>query len=516
MNKEKEIDLDMEKMIKNDPGTLLSELKEKAQNVEINKRKDFENNLLRLAQETTEVEKRSAVYEVLVSLQSIWNQYKPEKGLQEKFHAAFDVKNYKEAEEIYKRLANQGLDYIGTFQTGEGRFTPISSEKEDMILHYSKNSLKLYNLHLEPLASPVELDAMEVIDVFIPFPHQFSGCQEVKAAKTENSPPPIWLLLENEKGHKGVVSVDIESIIREDIDYTDIEIQVKYLDHKMKNVFRLSYFQNHLLLISDNSLYYRKENEECERWYSTGKMETKITVVEPTREALWVGHSNGDVVILKSLQYVGVRSVLKKFSEEIKGIRGVERYVLVFRKNILGIADFAGNPVSKPLKTHCEIIQSVPIENKFILMLLANGMLIARDFNQGNIRWQINIGDIYETLFVFGQYVYCAKSDGQTLMFKIPPFHTMAKEFESKRIYVEKQFLESGPNEPIKYISDFVGRKDLLNEIKEKSNAHFLIYGEPRVGKTSLLNVLRDALSETAGCCVVDMEQLLKETGSYL
>lgn len=506
--------LDMKQLTEKDHESLLSELKEKACSVGITKRKEFEKNLLKLAQEITDESKRNAVYEVLVSLQSIWNKDQPEKGLQEKFRAAFsgEGENYKEAEDYYKKLARQGLDHIETFTKGEGEIVPASTDKNDMLLQYNKKEITFYSPQFDQLMNHSMSDSLEIIHVHIPPEHHETGCTETGIRKTTRPIRKMWLLLQNKKGKKAIASIDMKSIESMSKQFQNLEQRTTNLDQKLKDVYHLTCFQNHLLLISEAVIYYRKENGKWQEWYTTTD---KIRAFEPIGDGFWIGHSNGDVIILKNLQFVGNRDSFKGFSVPIKSIRKTGKHVLISSKNYLRIADHGTNPVSEPLETQCEIIQSTILNENLLLMLMANGMLIARELTQKNISWQINLGNNYEMLFTFKQYVYCGKRDGETKVLEIPPFNTMAKELASKNIHVYSLSIDTDPNAPIKHISDLVGRRDILNEIKETDNAHFLLYGEPRVGKTSLLNVLRDTLSDKARCCIIDMVQLLKEVDSY-
>ena len=513
MDTEEKTYLELEQIFEQDHEVLLTDLKEKAWYVEISKRKEFEHHLLRLAQEINDYEKRNALYEVLVSLQSIWNKYQPEKGLGEKFRAAFDGGNYNEAEENYKKLSKQGLDYIGTFQAGEGDIIPLVTEEDYMLLQYNKKELTFYTLQFEPLAKIPMPESLGIIHVHIPFiRHSSEGDATVK---TEDCVREIWLLLEDRGNKKAVVSIDIENLDSIKLDHHFMEQQAIYPDKKIaKDVYRLSCFQNKLLLVAKNSIHYYGEDGKWAEWYNTEKSKNEITAVENIGEGFWIGHSNGDVIILKNLQYVGIRDVFKGFSGAIKNIRRTGMFVLIYSKNCLRISEYTANPVSKPFEAQCEIIHST-ILNDNLLLLLANGMLIARQVNQGNIRWQMNLGNNYGMIFALKEYVFCGKRDGENMVFEVPNSHTMAKELESKNVYVEDISFEMDPNAPVRYISDFIGRRKILNEIKEKPNAHFLLFGEPRVGKTSLLNVLRDTLSEKAKCCIVDMTQLLENVSSY-
>jgi len=91
----------------------------------------------------------------------------------------------------------------------------------------------------------------------------------------------------------------------------------------------------------------------------------------------------------------------------------------------------------------------------------------------------------------------------------------MAKELEKNNIYVDKQSDDAVSDAIVNDFTLFIGRKKLLNEIKETVNTHFLFYGEPKIGKTSLLYILRDVLSESAKCCYIDMLHLIIDFHSY-
>jgi AAA+ ATPase superfamily predicted ATPase len=509
MGTERKVNIDMGQMIKKDHESLLLELKEWAGNIEIDKRKEFEKELLRLAQEITDDRKRNAVYEVLVSLQTIWNRYQPEKGLQKKFRDAFNLGNDKEAEDNYKKLAKQGLDYIGTFDTREGAIIPIVTKEKHVLLKYNKKEFTIYTPQLELLEKIPIPGSLAIIDIIAPFADISSGCMETD--KITDPKQEIWMLFEDSDGKKAIASTDIQSFTSKEVFYKLLEQKAISLDQTVKDVLRISCFKSNRILVSKKSVYYLTENEKWEQWYTTGD---EITVFEPTKKGFLIGHANGSVMILKKPGYMGVRSAFKGFPGAIKSIRAAGRFVLIYSKNCLRIADFQGNPVMEPPETWCEIMASMILNDK-LMMLLANGMLLARELKQENICWQMNLGDIYDQLFSFKQYVYCRKISGETMVFEIPPFLTMAKELESKNIYVEKQLLDMEPTAPIRYIPDFIGRGKILSDIQNAYKAHFLLYGEPRVGKTSLLNVLRDALSEKAKCCVVDMTQLLKDADSF-
>ncbi|MFC2146383.1 AAA family ATPase [Acidobacteriota bacterium] len=490
---------------------LLEALKEKACNAEINKRDQFENALLSLAQKISHTEIRPVLYEILVALQAIWNKDQPKIGLQDKFWEAIRREDYENALLIYKALTKQGLDYIGSFQKEEGELIPLVTAKEYMLLQYNKRELTFYNLQLEQITNIPMPEYLEIIDVIAPL--TIKSRESMKSTTIKDQDKEIWILFKNEIGKKSILPVNMEDINSLRAAHKSIELWGFHFNKETSFPNHLSYYQSHLLMVAPNAVYYKK-GADWKKWYSTGN-ENKITAYESTGKGFWVGHANGDVFILKNLKRVGLRDKLDVHSDTIRSIRRSEEFVIIFSKNILSVTDHAGNLILGPIKTDCEIIQAAILNNESVLIHMANGMLIAKELKQGNDCWQINLGDIYETFFTFRQYLYCSKRSEETKRFEKPIFTPMVKALESKNIYVDSTRVESRSDASVKYISEFIGRRELLNDIKDTGNTHFLLYGEPKIGKTSLLNVLRDTLSESAKCCYIDFAQLLKDAKSY-
>lgn len=489
---------------------LLEALKKRARNTNVKKRGEFENALLTLAQKSTDNGIRPVLYETMVSLESIWNTYLPKEYLQGKFWTAIKEEDIESAVLNYKELAKQGLDFIGIFPKKMGKLIPIVAGEEYRLLQYSKEELMFYDLRLEPLPKNFVPESLKIIDVLASSPFQSmesTGLSETKETNTE-----IWILFEEKDGKNSILSMNTKEVDALNADQNLIKQRAIVFDKKKSPARHLSYYKNHLLIVSKNTVYYYEQHGTWEKWYTS---EHEITAYESTGKGFWVGHSNGDVIILKELDRVGVRDTFKQYSNAVESIRESEGFVLISDKKCLCIADFAGNLILRLKETDSEIIQSVIPDNKHVLIHLANGMLIARELKQGNICRQINLGDIYDILFTCRQYVYCGKKSGEIKLFEIPLFTPMVKALESKNIYVDSQSVETEPDAPVRYISEFIGRRELLNEIKSTGNTHFLLYGEPGIGKTSLLNVLRDSLSESAKCCFIDLEKLLKTVDSY-
>jgi Cdc6-like AAA superfamily ATPase len=515
MTIQKDNNLEMELLLEKGNKTLLSELKEKARYIEIDKRTEFENHLLKFAQEIPDTTKRNILYEALVSLKTIWEQYRPEENLQEKFANAFKAEAYNEAAEFYKTLLKQGLDYLGKFKTGEGKIFPVTTKNDHRLLHFNKKEIVFYTLRLEELKKIPAPDSLTIIDVLAyVHDHSFSS-NPAAAGNTKNEERPLWILLQAADGCKALVTTVVDSLFSIRRGHHLPVHNAVYLPPALKNARQFAFFKNHLLLICPRTIYRLSVEGKWEKWYMIGKTKNKITAFATAKEGFWVGHSNGDVIMLKDFLRVGNREKLKGFSEVIINIRNSERYVLVAGKTCLRIASQGAHAITGMINFPCPISQAAFLQGNLLLILLTNSLLLARDIDQGNVAWQINLEENYDDVLVFRDYVYCGQRSGKTLLFEFPRFHTMKKALESKYILVEEQASAPDPNAPVRNISDFVGRYDILETIKQKSPHHFLLYGEARAGKTSLLNVLRDALSENARCCVIDMEQMLKETSSF-
>ena len=504
---------DLKQIVENEKHeNLLEVLKEKACNAEINKRDQFENALLSLAQNIERTGIRPVLYETLVSLQAIWNKDQPKIDLQDKFREAIGGEDYENAFLMYKELTKQGLDYIGSVQIGEGQIIPLVTAKEYMLLQYNKKVLTLYNLQLEKITNIPIPEDLEIIDVMAPF--QIESLKTMEPGEAKELDKRVWILFKDRDDEISILPLNMEEINSLGAAYHhNIKLGGFYFDKEIYISLHLSHYQDHLLMVSKNTIYYKK-GADWKEWYTT-RNQNEITAFESTGKGFWVGHSNSKVFILKDLKRVGRREMLEGYTGTINRITRWGEFVIIFGDNILGVAEHDGNLVMRPIETDCKIIQAAILKNESVLIHLANGMLMAKELKQGNVCWQINLGDIYEMIIPFRQYVYCGKRSGEIKRFEIPDFSPMEKELERKNFHVKSARVESGPEAPVRYFSEFIGRRELLNEIKDTGNTHFLLYGEPRVGKTSLLNVLRDTLSENSKCCFVDYAQLLKDANSY-
>ena len=480
---------------KTDKDSLLAELKEMAQNLDILERKGFENALLKLAQETEEENTRQILFEIMVALKSIWDKYIPKQNLIYEFRTAFKQGEYEEAAQIYTKLKGQGLDYIGTVNR-EGRLFPIDVPDNYKVLQLVNNELHFLNLELERIENdPIDIPGdRKIIDILPPI--KSAGEEEKNDIETK-----MWILLENSKGERSIVSIDMTD---NKINKDSIDVDSDFADAK-----KLSRFKKNLLLVSESKVHFYRGKKGWKKWF--GEEGNKIICTEATKDNFWIGLSDGNVRILKDPNRPGNREKLKKHAGKIKSISTFNQYVVVTSEKLISVTDIGTTPILEPMKAGSKIIQAINLNDKSVVIMQSNGMLVGRDIKQWHINWQINLNEPYESLFICKDKIYCCKKDGNVDILTIANIEVMYKSLESRGIKLLEKPIERKPEAPVRYISDFFGREEILEQIKNQENNHFLIYSGPKTGKTSLLNVLSEALTDKAVCCYIDMEQLLVE-----
>lgn len=477
---------------------LLNVLKTKAHNVDFFLRKELEDTLLAVAREVEDIEKRNILYELLVSLAGIWTKNKPKKGLNKTFWDLDEKIKYEKARQKYAELLNQGLDYIDDFNIEPGTLLPFTYGEKDVLLQYNKEGLFILSTNFNTEKQIPLPESMEILDVLPPTPPQ----ADIETPVNEVN-QTMWLLIRKEGDDKIVVSIDAETG----------GLRYSYpLSGEPKKAEAISRFQGRLLLICPGIIFYRHPDAGWEKWITA---DAEITCVEQTKDIFGVGLSNGNVYLLKEFELVGIRSKFKCPAGAIKSIHSSKRFVAISSENRLSITDFEGELISKPFTSGSKILQSIIVTDDIIAALQANGNIIGVDINKTETVWQINLCDVYDFFFKVGTRIYCCCKDGTGRIFELPDFHRMAKALENRNIPVPEQPIEREPMDPIKYITEFIGRKELLEKIRVNANSHFLISGEPKIGKTSLLNVLPDVLSDNSRGCYIGMKSLLEEVDSY-
>ncbi len=489
---------------KEEKAYLLEALKTKARNVKISRREQFEEALLKLAQKIKTPKVRTVLYETMVSLQPIWEKFKPQQGLQAEFQKAIVSEQYEGASQIYRNLVAQELDYLGSFSLGEGRFISLEFSKILRLLRYNQNELTFYSQKLNELERFNIPEGESIIDIIAPPPGNLPN--------TGDWAQKLWLLCETCNGEVIYCIVIKKNPLAE-----ELEIDLKHCMYRLKGEEkksnRLSYYCDTLLLISDESIMYLSEDKGWTTWYSP---KATITAFETTKKGLWVGQSDGDVFLLKQMGREGVRdAIYKEKPDRIEKIIRQGNFVLTCGPKWLKLSDHAGTPQLSPLNTQSDIVSCSVLNNGIALIHLANGMLEGFELKQGNKCLQINIQSVYEIILPAGNYLYCINREGEALLFQQPDLSLLSRNLKDHNVVLSQHSNEFNPVAPIRHLSGFIGRKQLLDEVKEDVRAHFLFFGEARIGKSSILSALRETVSDKAKCCFVDLEQLLTACGSY-
>ena len=475
---------------------LLSELKERARNIDIDQRENFQDVLLKLASEKGFRVKRTIIYDTLASLESLWNENIPKRNLVKKFERAYREGKYEEAGQICSELIQQGLDYLGEVELPRGKLRPIDIEENQYVLHYNNSVLSFLNLDLEVIKKIDTPEDTKIIDVLPPNKYAPEDGQDVDKK--------IWILNENKEGERTIVSMDVED---KKLDTDEISVE-----KKLNGAEQLSRFQGHLLLVSKESISYYAENREWKKWFKTEK---EITCTESTNMFYWVGLSDGNVRILKDLEHLGIRRNMKPLLNAIQSISSSNRIIAISSENSVNTKSIKNIQIIDPIQIPVRIIKTIILNNETIATHLANGMLIGRTIKEGHVEWQINQEHTFNSLFVLRNRIYCFKNSGRIATFYIPDMNRIVKFLEAKGINITERPIEAEPEAPIRDISEFFGREKIMQNIKNAHDFHFMISGGPKIGKTSLLNILGDFLSDNSIRCYIDMKHLIDESDSY-
>lgn len=486
---------------------LLAILNEQARIIDIVVRDDFENALLELARETVVKTERKIFIETLVSLESIWNEHIPKKDLSKKFWEAFNKEDYQQAYELFSALKTQGLDYIGCVQLEEqqeGKMLPIETGENRELLHYTDEKLHFLDQDLQLIKTINSPEGQKIIDVLWPLKDTHKDENDVNTR--------LWILLENSKQSQSIISLDItdKRISNNSITVTE----------KVCNASRLSWFKNQLLLVSESQTFIQKGVGNWEEWFQEKQSMKKdaenktIVCTETTKDKFWVGLADNNVRILKDLESLGKRIKFEPLPNSIKSIKSSEKFIVITGEDRVVLSDLEGHRKWEQT-VEGTAIKSIILNDETILTLTTNGMLSGRDINKESIRLKINLQEQYDFLFSYGNRVYCTTNKGKVTLFEAPDIQPMQQALISKDIHIMEEFYKKDPKAPVSHLSEFVGRDKIIEQIKEDYHSHYLIAGGPKVGKTSLLKILPEALVINSECCYIDMEMLLKESDSY-
>jgi Cdc6-like AAA superfamily ATPase len=483
-------------ILSTEESQLLPKIKNKARNIDVLDRDRFEQSLLKLVQDKKFGRFRNTIYETLSSLDTLWSENAPKKDLTNKFWSAYNEGKYEDANQIYSELTKQGLDFLGIIDIGEGQLLPLHFKEEWNILQFSDRELRILGSDLKILHNIDIPKDKKIIDVL--------PSLQYKTSKTSDIEEKTWVLLENNiDNSRSIVPLN------KDLKKLDLQAEIKVPDN-LKEANRLSRFQGHLLLVSQNIIFYFQKNKGWDRWIRT---DDKITCFEESNN-YWVGLADGHVRVLESVENPGLRKSFERFPNCIKSFSSTDRFMVIASSNRLIVTDLEGNPILKPITVESKIIAAEVIKNEVLAIFQANGRLVGGDLQQGNILWEITLSAPFDSILTVVDKIYCHQKIGKTAHLLFPEKRRLIKALEEKNIHLIEKPIERNPEEPIMYFSQFVGRDDILEKIKKSRKSHFFIAGAPKTGKTSLLQVIRDVLSTSSRCCYIDMVELIKKNDS--
>jgi hypothetical protein len=478
---------------------LLPKLKDKFRNAAVEDRGIYKNELLKLAQEPDIEPFHSSIFETLASLNAIWAEHIPRRGLIHKFNQLYDEGKYREAVQICTDLISQGLDYIDTIDIGEGTLLPLYDKKEPKILQFNEREIRFLDLDLNLIQSVDMPQGKKIIDVFTPL----SSTHYVE--KDDGIDNIIWVLIE-----------DINDLNRAIIPLTNdrkgLDIKAKIDIPKLDAGFnRISRFQGHLLLVGQQSILNYRLEEGWEQWLT---IEDKITCFKQIEDKYWIGSADGHMRIIQSFDHTGRRKSIERFHTSVMSISAHKKFAVAASEKDLMVTTLEGNSTMGPIKNDGPINQLI-LYNELIVILQNNGRLLGRDIHNGEILWQINLEGRYDSLINLGDRVYCKKDIGDTNIFFLPDMPEMTKLLKKHKITLSEVSPAKDPTAPVHDRIDFHGRDNILEKIKKNPKIFFLISGSPKSGKTSLLYVLPDVLAANSRCCYIDIEQINKKSSNY-
>ncbi|HLP47952.1 MAG TPA: hypothetical protein VK469_18555, partial [Candidatus Kapabacteria bacterium] len=441
--------------------------------------------------------------ETLASLNSIWTENIPRKGLIKQFQQFYGAQDYKEAAHICSNLIAQGLDYIDTIDIGVGSLLPLNDESEAKILQFNENSISIFNLNLEMIHRIDVPQNQKIIDVVATT--NYSSFHGVNKGDI-NLKNKIKVLLENESNCRRWVinlandhkSFDLQTII---------EVPGKYIDYN-----HLSYFQDHILLVGEQSIIQHCLEQGWEQWLPT---EDKITCFKEIEDYYWIGIANGHIRIIQDFEKKKIRKSFNRFSTYITSISSHGKYAAAAGTNEWAIATLWGDSIIEPIKHNSPINQIIFLNDNVLAILQDNSMLLGQDIRTGSLLWQINLEDRYDSLLKMENRIYCKKENGPVKLFILPDTQGMIQNLKIYNTTITEGPLLKDPTAPVRDWIDFFDRNSFLEDIKKKPQTHFFISGVPKIGKTSLLYILSDFLSVNSRCCYIDMRPMNKEYTGY-
>ncbi len=476
-------------------NVLLEILKEKAYNIDFSWRRLFEHALMHVTETINDYELRNILYETMASLSSIWHANEPEMLLKDTFQTAYNKKKFEDARHAFSRLRQQGLDYLGVIDVGRGILTPFLHERRQSIFRYNGKSITFFSNELKELNQIVLPEGLKI-------KHWSLSPLSLDGIKLSNR--NAWMLTEDDEGHKRLVALNMHTGVWADEAFN--------LKGDWASATAVSQFQERLLLVCPNAIYRFRHHKGWEEWFTA---DAPISCVESSGARIWIGLSNGDVFALKDFKLVGLRKKLKLKDSAVIHMCSSRRYTAIAGSRAIHIVDLEGNDVVAPLQTKSKVKRVLLIDDRVVIVSQVNGILLCKDINVPGGGQHVNTGWGDMDIFYLRDEIYCCKPDGNIKRFVVPNLPELVAALEKENIPVPAQPLERDITAPITFLKDFISRKELLDLIRDSGNTHYFITGEPKMGKTSFLNVLPYVLAGNSRCCYIDMTSFWDEIYSY-
>jgi Cdc6-like AAA superfamily ATPase len=475
-------------IINSQPEEIVSSLLTLAKQIDIAERALFEQILLKLAQQKDFQEKRQYIYEVLVSLQTTFKKNPLKCELSKTFWDCFREKNYEQAAMVLEALERQFIDINLKKDTSLASMIPVNTDEHHLIAHFLDQEIIL--LH-------ENFDNFDTIKI----PHK----GEIKNVY----PCPndcLWILIDDPKVEQSIFSY---ALSKKKFQCDPIQIPVE-----MGEPIGITHSHDFIVLFSNHSIYYYDlEKNSWKQWYKTKK---NITSIQSIDNNLWVIIDESELFIFELAGFEGVRKKIT-LSEEIENLKGIcshQRYRGVFGANQLLLYDRGSTSPFKYLSYQANILHAAIIEDKIIATMHGNGVFEGRDIKDESKLWEIDLGESFQLIFKLANKIFLLYPHQKVLAFEIPNTQDMKKQLADNYSETVKPKEENLPRNPVRNLNSFLGREQILEEILEHPKTHMLIHGNPKMGKTSLLNVIPELLISTSRCCKIDAVELFENNTS--
>ncbi len=468
---------------------IVSSLLAFAKNIDIVQRAQFEKILLKLAQQEESQEKKQFIYEVLVSLQATFKKKPLKKELIKTFWNYFDEGKYQQAHLVLEELEQQTLDKNLEKITSLEYMIPVDTDSQHLIAHHLDQEIILLDENFEEFHT-------------IKIPHE--GKIEYLYLYSNDE---LWILLDNSDSNQSIVSYSLsnKAILNEPIT----------VPAEMGKADGITHSHDFIVSYSEHSIYYYdQKSNSWKKWYHTDQT---ISSIQSIDNNLWVIIDETDLFIFALAGYEGVRERVT-LSEEIGKIKGTcvhQRYRGVFGRYHLLLYDRGSTSPFKYYNYQAKILHAAIIDDRIIATIHGNGVFEGRHITDESKLWEIDLGEPFQVIFKLANRIFLLYPQNKIIAFEIQNTKEMKKQLAKKHLETPKPKEDNLPGNPVKRLKSFMGREKILEEITEHPKIHMLIAGNPKVGKTSLLNIIPELLATTSRCCKIDIVELLDTKNNF-